>query len=85
MVRVRWSAYHWHMATQTRTESSTTGQILDRLAAVEIDIAVIKPNQATREDVAQTESRLIKWLVATSISLAALSGSLAFLAARFIH
>jgi hypothetical protein len=34
---------------------------------------------------AQMETRLIKWFIATAITLAGVSGSLAFLAARFIH
>ncbi|TFW24865.1 hypothetical protein E4L98_10005 [Duganella callida] len=35
--------------------------------------------------IAELETRLIKWFVATAVTLAGLSGSLAFLAAKFIH
>lgn len=100
------------MATPANTPSISE-QILARLTAVEIDVAVIKSNHATREDIAkthtsiaetheliakthvaiaethvliaQTEARLIRWFVATAVTLAGLSGSLAFLAAKFIH
>jgi uncharacterized HAD superfamily protein len=86
------------MATPANTPSISE-QILTRLTAVEIDIAVIKSNYATREDIAKThvmiaethaliaqvEARLIRWFVATAVALAGVSGSLAFLAAKFIH
>jgi hypothetical protein len=86
------------METPTKAESATE-EILKRLTAVEIDVAVIKSNYATREDIARTheaiaklevrmasmETRLLKWFFATAITLAGLSGSLAFLAAKFIH
>ncbi|MYN29890.1 hypothetical protein [Duganella levis] len=98
------------MATQPTSDQSTTDQILERpgdierrLSAVEINLAVVKSNYATKEDIAklhetiiagdhslelkmaQMETRLIKWFIATAITLAGVSGSLAFLAARFIH
>ncbi|MRW83679.1 hypothetical protein GJ698_06175 [Pseudoduganella sp. FT26W] len=79
------------METPTKSESATE-EILKRLTAVEIDVAVIKSNYATREDIAKLEvklasmeTRLLKWFFATAITLAGLSGSLAFLAAKFIH
>lgn len=86
------------MATQLASESATE-QILGRLTALEIDMAVIKSNYATKEDIARTqieiartheliartETRLLKWFVGTAVTLAGLCGSLAFLAARFIH
>jgi hypothetical protein len=98
------------MATHPTSDQSTTDQILERpgdierrLSAVEINLAVVKSNYATKEDIAklhetiaagdhrlelkmaQMETRLIKWFIATAITLAGVSGSLAFLAARFIH
>jgi hypothetical protein len=79
------------METPTKSESATE-EILKRLTAVEIDLAVIKSTYATREDIAKLEvrmasmeTRLLKWFFATAITLAGLSGSLAFLAAKFIH
>ncbi|WP_139260693.1 hypothetical protein [Duganella sacchari] len=79
------------MATQI-TPGSATDQILaqladtnQRLAVVEMDMAVIKSNHARREDIAKLQNTLLKWFVTTAITLAGLSGSQAFLAARFIH
>lgn len=93
------------MATQIKSDS-TTDQILDRVItleeqgaallervhAVETDVAVIKSNYATREDIAKTheaiaklEARLIKWFVGTAVTLSAVVGTIAFTAAKFVH
>ncbi|NVD99639.1 hypothetical protein [Massilia sp. BJB1822] len=47
------------------------GSFDQRLGTLEKDVAVIKSNYATREDLMKTENRLIKWFVATSTALAA--------------
>ncbi|WP_343732710.1 hypothetical protein [Duganella sp.] len=72
------------MATQVKTES-TSDQILERLGALEIDVAVIKSNYATREDIAKLEVRLIRWFVATAVTLTGMVAAIAFSVARFIH
>ena len=76
------------LADTNKRLAETNLQLADtnkRLAVVEMDVAVIKSNYARREDIAKSENILLKWFIATAITLAGLSGSLAFLAARFIH
>ncbi|HEX8611441.1 MAG TPA: hypothetical protein VF800_09160 [Telluria sp.] len=58
-----------------------TEKILERLVDVERDVAVIRSNYATKEDLAALEARILKWFVGTAITLA----GVAFAAAKFIH
>ncbi|NHZ96113.1 hypothetical protein F2P46_10230 [Massilia sp. CCM 8734] len=65
-----------------------TEKILERLAAVERDVAVIRSNYATKADIAALqvsiaalETKMLKWFVATAITLA----GVAFAAAKWIH
>ncbi|USX12508.1 hypothetical protein NHH88_22830 [Oxalobacteraceae bacterium OTU3CAMAD1] len=60
---------------------SINQNILDRLSALEVDLAVVKSNYATKEDLAKMEGTLLKWFIGTAV---AISG-IAFAAARFIH
>lgn len=60
---------------------SITEKTLERLSALEVDLAVVKSNYATKEDLAKMEGTLLKWFVATAV---ALTGA-AFAAARFVH
>ena len=54
---------------------------LERTSSLELDLAVIKSNYATKEDLAKTEATLLKWFIATAVTMV----SLAFAAAKFIH
>lgn len=60
---------------------SISEKTLERLSALKIDPAVIKSNYATKEDITRMEATLLKWYVATAVTLA----GIAFAAARFIH
>ncbi|MFB9243567.1 hypothetical protein [Massilia antarctica] len=71
---------------------SVTEKILERLAAVERDVAVIRANYATKADLAAVEASLrasiasleatmLTWFIWTAIALA----SLAFTAAKLIN
>lgn len=51
------------------------------LATVERDVAVIRSNYATREDLTALETRILKWFVATAVTLA----GAAFAAAKWIN
>ena len=60
---------------------SLAEQALERISALELDVAVIKSNYATKEDIAKLEATLLKWFIATAVTMV----SLAFAAAKFIH
>lgn len=60
---------------------SITEKTLERLSALEVDLAVVKSNYATKEDLAKMEGTLLKWFIGTAVALA----GIAFAAARFIH
>lgn len=80
------------MATQAKFDESDTTQVLTRLNVVETDLAVIKSNYATKEDllklelrIAQMETRLIKWFIGTALTLITVSATLGFFVARLLH
>ena len=54
---------------------------LDHLSALEVDLAVVKSNYATKEDLVKMEGTLLNWFIGTAV---AMSG-IAFAAAKFIH
>ncbi|USX24961.1 hypothetical protein NHH73_20425 [Oxalobacteraceae bacterium OTU3CINTB1] len=60
---------------------SISQKTLERMSALEVDLAVVKSNYATKEDLAKMEGTLLKWFIGTAV---AISG-IAFAAARFIH
>ena len=60
---------------------SINQKTLERMSALEVDLAVGKSNYATKEDLAKMEGTLLKWFIGTAV---AISG-IAFAAARFIH
>jgi len=69
------------MEDRRSTLESISQKTLDRLSALEVDLAVVKSNYATKEDLAKMEGTLLKWFIGTAV---AISG-IAFAAARFIH
>ena len=69
------------MEDRRSTLESITEKTLERLSALEVDLAVVKSNYATKEDLAKMEGTLLKWFIGTAV---AISG-IAFAAARFIH
>ena len=60
---------------------SINQNILDRLSALEADLAVVKSNYATKEDLAKIEGTLLKWFIGTAVVISCI----AFTAAKFIN
>jgi hypothetical protein len=60
---------------------SINQNILDRLSALEADLAVVKSNYATKEDLAKMEGTLLKWFIGTAVAIV----GIAFTAAKFIN
>ena len=60
---------------------SINQNILDRLSALEADLAVVKSNYATKEDLAKMEGTLLKWFIGTVVVIS----GIAFTAAKFIN
>jgi ABC-type metal ion transport system substrate-binding protein len=67
---------------------SIAEKTLERLTMLEVDVAVIKSNYATKEDIAKikediakSEGTLLKWFIGTAVTMT----SLAFAAAKFLH
>lgn len=80
------------MPIQAKFDESDTTQVLTRLNGVETDLAVIKSNYATKEDllklelrIAQMETQLIKWFIGTALTLITVSATLGFFVARLLH
>lgn len=76
------------METRTSPLELLAQKTLERVAVLEVDLAVIKSNYATKEDVARVkediaklEGTLLKWFVGTAVTIS----GLAFAAARFIN
>ena len=66
---------------ERRLKLESIPEILARLSALEINLAVVKSNYATKEDLAKMEGTLLKWFIGTALAIA----GVAFAAARFIH
>ena len=76
------------METRTSSFELLAEKTLERITALEVNLAVVKSNYATKEDIAslkediaKLETTLLKWFVGTAVTIA----SLAFTAARFIN
>ncbi|USX18822.1 hypothetical protein NHH82_23550 [Oxalobacteraceae bacterium OTU3REALA1] len=76
------------METRTSSLEVMVEKTLERVTLLEVDLAVIKSNYATREDVAKVkediarlEVTLLKWFIGTAVTIA----GLAFAAARFFN
>ena len=54
------------------------------LNVVKADVTVIRANYATKEDLAALETRLLKWLIASTATMVATMLSLALAASRLI-
>ena len=52
---------------------SINQNILDRLSALEADLAVVKSNYATKEDLAKMEGTLLKWFIGTAVVISGIA------------
>ena len=69
------------MEERTSKLESLAEKTLERITFLDVDLAVIKSNYATKEDIAKMEGILLKWFIGTAVAIA----GLAFAAAKFIH
>lgn len=69
------------MEERTSKLESLAEKTLERITFLDVDLAIIKSNYATKEDIAKMEGILLKWFIGTAVAIA----GLAFAAAKFIH
>ena len=60
---------------------SVTDNMSERLGVLVRDVAMIQSNYATKADIAASQAKLLKWFIATAITLV----SLVFATAKFIN
>jgi ribosome-interacting GTPase 1 len=75
------------METRSSSLELLAEKALERITVLEVNLAVVKSNYATKEDIARLkediaklEATLLKWFVEAAVTIASLS----FAAARFI-
>ena len=76
------------METRTSSLELLSEKTLERVTVLEVNLAVVKSNYATKEDIARLkediaklEATLLKWFVGTAVTIA----SFDFVVAKFIN
>lgn len=73
------------METETTQTNEQLTALARRLTGVERDLAMLAESVATKADILQLETRIMKWMIVALIGVALLNSTMALIVAELLH